>query len=136
MSGVGGILASSRLDKIYIRDLAVRCIVGVHPEERGKKQDIVINVVMHADLSKACMSDLVDDTIDYKRITKQVLAAIEPSKYFLIERVAQVVADICLSDRRIEKLKVTIEKPGALRFAKAPAVTIYRKAVSLTGDKS
>ncbi len=82
---------------------------------------------MHADLSKACMSDLVEDTIDYKYITKQVLAAIEPSDYFLIERIAQVVADICLSDKRVEKLRVTIEKPGALRFAKTPAVSIYRK---------
>jgi D-erythro-7,8-dihydroneopterin triphosphate epimerase len=120
-------LTSGRLDKIYIRDLAVRCIVGIHPEEREKKQDIIINIAMHADLSKACMSDLVEDTIDYKYITKQVLAAIEPSDYFLIERIAQVVADICLSDKRVEKLRVTIEKPGALRFAKTPAVSIYRK---------
>jgi len=82
---------------------------------------------MHADLSKACTTDLVEDTVDYKRITKQVLAAVEPSDYFLIERVAQVVADICLSDKRVEKIKVTVEKPGALRFAKTPAVSIYRK---------
>lgn len=120
-------MTSNKLDKIYIRDLAVRCIVGIHPEEREKKQDIIINVVMHADLSKACTTDLVEDTVDYKRITKQVLAAVEPSDYFLIERVAQVVADICLSDKRVEKIKVTVEKPGALRFAKTPAVSIYRK---------
>ncbi|QCS48950.1 dihydroneopterin aldolase [Picosynechococcus sp. PCC 11901] len=118
---------SKSLDKIYIRDLLLRCIIGIFPEERTKKQDVVINVVMHADLTKAGQTDSIDDTVDYKRITKAILAAIEPSSYNLIEKMAQVVADICFTDALVEKVEVTIDKPGALRFAKASAVTIYRE---------
>lgn len=118
---------SKMLDKIYIRDLSLRCIIGIFPEEREKKQDVIINVVMSADLTKAGQTDDINDTVDYKRITKAILAAIEPSSYGLIEKMAQVVADICFTDKLVEKVKVTIDKPGALRFAKASAVTIYRE---------
>lgn len=118
---------SQQLDKIYIKDLSLRCIVGIYPEERTKKQDVIINVEMHADLSMACDSDAIEDTVDYKRIAKEILANIESSSYFLIERIAQVVADICFTDGRVQKVKVTVEKPGALRFAKAPAVAIVRQ---------
>ncbi len=114
------------LDKLFIRDLAVRCIIGVFPEEREKKQEVIINVVMSADLTRAGHSDDLRDTVDYKRVTKAILAAIEPSQYLLIERMAQVVADLCFTDERVKHVEVTIDKPGALRFAKASAVTIYR----------
>lgn len=116
-----------KLDKIYIRDLSLRCIIGIFPEEREKKQDVLINVVMGADLTKAGQTDDISDTVDYKRITKAILAAIEPSSYGLIEKMAQVVADICFSDPLVEAVEVTIDKPGALRFAKASAVSIYRE---------
>lgn len=115
------------LDKIYIRDLLIRCIIGIFPEEREKKQDVLINVVMEADLHQAGLTDDINDTVDYKRITKAILAAIEPSSYGLIEKMAQVIADICFTDPLVEKVAVTIDKPGALRFAKASAVTIYRE---------
>lgn len=120
-----------QFDKIYIKDLSLRCIVGVSPDERTKKQEVIINVVIHADLSRACDSDAIEDTVDYKRISKEILATVESSSYYLIERIAQVVADICFADARVQNAKVTVEKPGALRFAKAPAVTIYRQKSSV-----
>jgi D-erythro-7,8-dihydroneopterin triphosphate epimerase len=116
-----------KLDKIYIRDLSLRCIIGIFPDEREKKQDILINVVMWTDLSIAGRTDDIGDAVDYKRATKAILAAIEPSSHFLIERIAQVVADICLDDTLVKRVRVTIDKPGALRFAKASAVSIYRE---------
>ncbi|AFY37486.1 dihydroneopterin aldolase [[Leptolyngbya] sp. PCC 7376] len=116
-----------KLDKVYIRDLSLRCIIGIFPEERTKKQDIVINVTMEADLRNAGKTDSIEDTVDYKRITKAILAAIEPSSYNLIEKIAQVIADICFTDELVQTAEVIIDKPGALRFAKAPAVSIYRE---------
>ena len=116
-----------KLDKVYIRDLSLRCIIGIFPEERTKKQDIIINVTMEADLRNAGKTDSIDDTVDYKRITKAILAAIEPSSYNLIEKIAQVIADICFTDKLVQTVEVTIDKPGALRFAKTPAVSIYRE---------
>lgn len=114
------------LDKLYIRDLLLRCIIGIFPEEREKKQDVLINVVMSVDLTRAGQSDDMQDTVNYKSVTKAIIAAIEPSEFFLIERMAQVVADLCFVDDRVKHVEVTIDKPGALRFAKASAVTIYR----------
>ena len=116
-----------KLDKVYIRDLSLRCIIGIFPDERTKKQDIIINVTMEADLHNAGKTDSIDDTVDYKRITKAILAAIEPSSYNLIEKIAQVIADICFTDKLVQTVEVTIDKPGALRFARTPAVSIYRE---------
>ena len=64
------------LDRIHIRDLALRCIVGVYPEERREKQDVTVNITLHADLRRACKSDRLDDTVDYKRIKKGVVALV------------------------------------------------------------
>ncbi len=115
------------MDKIFIRDLALRCIIGIYPEERREKQDVVINVVMHADLSKAGRSDDLADTVDYKAIKKAILKLVDGSGFQLIESLAERIADIALSNDKVQQVVVTIDKPGALRFAKASAVEITRK---------
>lgn len=114
------------MDKIFIRELALRCIIGIYPEERREKQDIVINVEMHADLRKAGRSDDLNDTVDYKAIKKSILKLVEGSAFQLIEKLAEQIADIALSNEKVEQVIVTIDKPGALRFAKASAVEITR----------
>lgn len=114
------------MDKIFIRELALRCIIGIYPEERREKQDIVINVEMHADLRKAGRSDDLNDTVDYKSIKKAILKLVEHSKFLLIESLAENISDIALRDEKVQQVVVTIDKPGALRFAKASAVEITR----------
>ena len=114
------------MDKIFIRDLALRCIIGIYPEERREKQDIVINVEMHADLRKAGRSDDLTDTVNYKSIKKAILALVENSGFQLIESLAENIADIALANEKVRKVVVTIDKPGALRFARSSAVEITR----------
>lgn len=114
------------MDKIFIRDLALRCIIGIYPEERREKQDIVINVEMHTDLRKAGRSDDLKDTVDYKSIKKAILKLVEGSAFQLIESLAERIADIALANDKVEQVIVAIDKPGALRFAKASAVEITR----------
>ena len=114
------------MDKIFIRKLALRCIIGIYPEERVEKQDIVINVEMHCDLRKAGRSDDLNDTVDYKSIKKAILALVEKSSYLLLESLAESIADIALANDKVEQVVVTIDKPGALRFAKSSAVEITR----------
>lgn len=114
------------MDKIFIRDLALRCIIGIYPEERREKQDVVINVEMHADLRKAGRSDDLNDTVDYKSIKKGILKLVERSGFQLIESLAEHIADLALADAKVQQVTVTIDKPGALRFAKASAVEITR----------
>ncbi len=91
------------LDCIYIRDLKFRCIVGINEEERVEKQDVVANVTLSADLTQACLSDNIDDTVDYKMLKKQILLMAEHSQFLLVEALAQAVANICLADERGEK---------------------------------
>lgn len=115
------------MDKIYIRNLTVRCIIGINQDERINEQDVVINITMDSDLEKASLSDDINDTVDYKKIKKQVYELVLSSKYFLIEKMAKEIADVCLSFVGIEKVLVSVDKPGALRFADSVAVEIARE---------
>lgn len=115
-----------RLDQIHIKDLLVRTIVGINPDERDNMQDVVLNIILHADLRDAGRCDEIDDTIDYAKLKKRILAHVDDARYFLIERLAQAVADLCLEDERIQAVDVTVDKPGALRFARSVAVSIHR----------
>ena len=111
-----------------IRDLLIRCIIGINPEERVKKQDVVIDVTLYADLSEACATDDIEKTVNYSGLKKSIVSHVEESEYLLIERLAQVIADICLADRRVHSAKVSVRKPGALRFARTVGVEITRHA--------
>jgi len=119
-------MADRPLDRIHIRELRARCIVGLNPEERRKPQDVVIDLTLHADLRQAGRSDDVADTVDYKRVKQEVLALVEGSSDLLIERLAERIAEACLAHGRVEQVRVVLEKPGALRFARTVAVEIVR----------
>lgn len=114
------------MDKIFIRELALRCIIGIYPEERREKQDVVINVEMHCDLRKAGRSDDLNDTVDYKAIKKAILKLVEGSSFQLIESLAEHIAEIALAHAKVQHVVVSIDKLGALRFAKSSAVEITR----------
>lgn len=114
------------LDRIHIRDLQLRCIIGIYDDERRDKQDILINLTLHADLSKAGQSDRIEDTVDYKTIKKRVIKHVEGSACYLIEHLAEEIAMIALEDQRVQRVDVMVDKPGALRFARSVAVEISR----------
>ena len=113
-------------DRIEIHDLLVRCIVGINPEERVKKQDVIINLTLFADLRQAGRSDDIDDAINYKTLTKRVLDHVEESEYFLVEKMAHKIAEIAIVEFGIQRAIVSVEKPGALRFARSAGVVVER----------
>lgn len=114
------------MDRILIRELLARCIIGVHPDERRDKQDVIINIALEADLSRACRSDDFGDAIDYSSIKKRVLQEVDGSSFFLIEALAERIARICLEPPGVLSATVSVDKPGALRFARSVAVEITR----------
>lgn len=114
------------MNRIYIRELALRCIIGVFPEERGKRQDVIINVVMDCDFHRAAETDQLEDTVDYKTIKLAIVSMVESSDFNLIETLADRVADICLRDDKVNRVTVTVDKPGALRFARSVAVEMTK----------
>ncbi len=113
-------------DKIYIRDLALRCIIGINHDERIEKQDIIINIVLYTDTRKAGQSDNLEDSVDYKMVKKAVLFLVENSTFLLIEKLAEEIAKVCLADSKVQKVNVTVDKPGVLRYTRSVAVEIVR----------
>lgn len=118
---------ADHLDQIEIRDLLLRCIIGINESERKNKQDVLINITMWADTRPAARSDGIDDAVNYRTVTKQIIEHVEASEYFLVERLVEQIAKICLRDARVKRVRVSLEKPGALRFARSVGVTITRE---------
>jgi FolB domain-containing protein len=114
------------LDRILIVDLQARCIVGIKPEERREKQDVVINLAIGADLRPAGRSDRFEEAVDYRAIKKAVLALAEASSFQLVEALAQAIADKVLEFPGVEHVTVRVDKPSALRFARTVGVEIER----------
>ncbi|UCC52544.1 MAG: dihydroneopterin aldolase [Anaerolineaceae bacterium] len=114
------------MDKIIIKDLLVRSIIGINPDERTKKQDILINIVLFANTRQAAQSDDIADALNYKAITKRVIEHVEQSSDFLVEKLVSDIARLILTDFPVEQVRVRVEKPGALRFAKSVGIEIER----------
>jgi len=115
-------------DRIVIKDLLLRGIVGINDWEREKQQDILINITLYGDLRPASKSDDIADTINYRTVTKKIIEHVENSKPFTVEALASDIARICLSEARVKRARVRVEKPGALRFARSVGVEIDRSA--------
>jgi FolB domain-containing protein len=118
-------------DQIHIRDLQFRCIIGIEPAERKDKQDVMVNLTLYADLRRACGNDQIQDTVDYKVIKQQIVAMGEASSFYLIEALAQRIAEICLAHAKVDRVRVLVEKPAALRFARTVGVEIERSRTDL-----
>ena len=115
------------LDRIHIKDLVVPGIVGINPDERVTRQDILVNATLWADTRPAAASDDIEDAVNYRTVTKAMIAHIESGEPMLVERLVAELAAICLdSDERIQRVEVTVEKPGALRHARSVGITIRR----------
>ncbi len=117
----------THLDRIHIRDLFLRCIIGINDDERRERQDVNINITLFSNLRKACQTDDIQDTVDYKVIKKKVVAMVENSEFFLVEKLAQRIADICLENSLVQAVRISVAKPGALRFARTVIVEIERE---------
>ena len=123
------------MDRIIIRDLLLRGIVGIKPDERKNRQDILVNIIMWADTRPAAATDDIDDAVNYKTVTKAIIRHIENGAPMLVERLVADVANICFkTDQRVQAVEVTVEKPGALRFARSVGVSIYRKREEMLPD--
>jgi len=115
------------VDRILIKELFLRCHVGVSEEERREKQDVTISIALAADLRRAGASDSFADAVDYRALKKKVIAMVEDSAFHLVEALAEAVASICLEAPQVLEVTVTVEKPTALRFARSVGVEITRR---------
>lgn len=121
-------------DRILIKDLLLRGIIGINDWEREKQQDILINLEIWTDMRAAGRSDDMADSINYRTLTKDVVALVETGAFYLVERLATEIARLCVVAHGADRVVVRVEKPGALRFARSVGVEIERKRADFEGD--
>jgi dihydroneopterin aldolase len=113
-------------DRIFLRGLEVECIIGFIEWERRIKQTVVIDLELPVDCRRASQTDEVADTLDYKKVAKRVIAFVETSEFKLVETLAQRLAVLVLAEFDIEWVRLSINKPGAIRGSRDVGVTIER----------
>ncbi|MGQ0835139.1 MAG: dihydroneopterin aldolase [Gammaproteobacteria bacterium] len=118
-------------DRIFLRGLEVECVIGFIEWERRVKQTVVIDLEMPVDCRAAALVDEVEATLDYKKVAKRVAAFVEGTQFKLVETLAQRVALVVLEEFGIEWIRVSINKPGAIRGSRDVGVTIERTRADL-----
>ncbi len=115
------------MDKIFIKDLKVRGILGIHDWERVTPREIIINVTVYADTKKAAKTDDISDCVNYSALAKKVRAHVEYAARMTVEALANDLADICLQEPKAQKVVVRVEKPRAVPEAESVGVEVERK---------
>ena len=114
------------MDQVIIKNLLVRGIIGINDWERVNIQDILINIILFADLRRAGESDDIADCVNYRTVAKKVQAHAENARRLTVEALAADIARLCLEDPLVQKVRVRVEKPGAVRFSNSVGVEIER----------
>lgn len=118
-------------DIIFLRGLEIECIIGFIDWERRVKQTVVIDLELPVDCRAASVRDAVEDTLDYKKVAKRVIAFIEGSEFKLVETAANRLAVTLLEEFGIEWVRLSINKPGAIRGSRDVGVSIERQRSDL-----
>ena len=108
-----------------IKNLRLRTIIGVNDWERNNLQDVVINVEMEFDGARATETDSISDSVNYRTITKRIIAEVEKSHFHLLDKLASHILHVVLEDEKLRRATVEVDKPHALRFADSVSVSCF-----------
>jgi len=114
-------------DKIFFTAITTECIVGIWDWERKVKQTVVIDVEMACDVRKAALSDHIDDTVDYKKVSKRLLNFVSESQFQLVEALAENIARIIVTEFAVPWVRVRLNKQGAIRNSRDVGILIERR---------
>lgn len=114
-------------DRILIRDLRIRTLVGINDWEREQPQEVAVRLTLFGDLARAGEMDDIADTCNYRTLAKAVIGYVEGSRHDLVEALAAGIARLCVIAHGVPRVVVRVEKPGALRFAETVGVEIERR---------
>lgn len=114
------------MDKIFIKNLHARGIIGIHDWEREKIQDILINITVFTDTGRAAATDDIAECVDYRALAQKVQAHAESAARFTVEALANDLAQLCLQEKKVQKVIVRVEKPNAVRFASSVGAEVER----------
>jgi dihydroneopterin aldolase len=116
------------MDTIFLRDLRIRTIVGIWEWERRLPQVVSIDLDMATDIRRAAGSDHINDTLDYKAVTRRIKAFVADSRFNLIETMAEQIAGIIIGEFGVPWVRVAVHKPWAIRGSRDVGVAIERGA--------
>ena len=114
------------MDKVIIKNLLARGIIGVNDWERRRAQNILINITLFTDTRRAGETDDIADCVDYSQMTKKLFSHAESVNRLTVEALANDLAKLCLEEKAVQKVIIRVEKPGAVRFAESVGVEIER----------
>ena len=114
------------MDIVFIEDLKIDATIGIYDWERKIKQTLAFDLELATDISKAAKTDLIEDALNYKAISKRVIAFVEASEYQLVETLAEKVAALILDEFEVSWLRLTLHKPGAVRGSRSVGIRIER----------
>lgn len=114
------------MDRVFIENLTVETVIGIFDWEREIRQAVSLDLEMEFDIRKAAASDSIEDTLDYKAVSKRLIRFIEKSEFQLVESLAENCASIVLQEFPVRSLKLKLSKPGAVRGSSAVGVIIQR----------
>ena len=114
------------MDIVFISDLRIRTIIGIYDWERKVKQSISLDLEMGADIARAAATDAIEDTLNYKAVSKRLIEFVEASDFQLVETLAEKIAAIVLTEFRVPWVRLTVHKPGAVRGSRDVGVVIER----------
>ncbi len=115
-------------DRIFLTGLRTECIVGIWDWERKVKQTVVIDLEMACDIRKAALSDNIEDTVDYKSVSKRLLGFVGDSQYQLVETLTENIARIVITEFSVPWVRVRLNKQGAVRNSRDVGISIERRA--------
>ena len=119
------------MDTIFIHALKTETIVGIFDWERQVKQAVILDIEFSADIRKAALTDSIDDTLNYKRVAKRVLAFVEESRFHLVETLGEHVAMLILEEFAVAWVRISLSKPGAIRGSRDVGVMLERAVADL-----
>jgi dihydroneopterin aldolase len=119
------------MDKIFIHALKTEAIIGIFDWERQVRQTVILDIELSADTLKAALSDSIEDTLNYKRVAKRVLAFVEASQFHLVETLAEHIAMLILEEFGVAWVRLSLSKPGAIRGSRDVGVMLERDRAAL-----
>ncbi|MCK5524095.1 MAG: dihydroneopterin aldolase [Thiomargarita sp.] len=114
------------MDIIYLKALKIDTIVGIFEWERQIKQTVVLDLEMATDIQKAASTDKIEDTLDYKAVTKRLIDFVSHSEFQLVETLAERITEIVLTEFSVPWIRLQLNKSGAIRGAQEVGIIIER----------
>lgn len=118
------------MDKVFIEDLRIDTVIGIYDWERRIRQTVALDIEMAFDNTRPAASDQISDTLDYKAVSKSLIAFVEAASFQLVETLAERCAALILDEFDVTHVRLKLGKPGAVRGAKSVGVIIERSRSS------